>query len=64
MDIKDILENDSIKGLFDKFGVTEEQAKSVATQAVSSIKLSLGWSIGSISTSAILYIYIYIYNEY
>lgn len=38
MDIKDILENDSIKGLFDKFGVTEEQAKSVATQAVSSIK--------------------------
>lgn len=38
MDIKDILENDSIKGLFEKFGVSEEQAKSVAAQAMSSIK--------------------------
>lgn len=38
MDIKDLLENESIKGLFDKLGVSEEQAKSVATQAMSSIK--------------------------
>lgn len=38
MDIKDLLENDTIKGLFDKLGVSEDQAKSVATQAMSSIK--------------------------
>ena len=38
MDIKDLLENDTVKGLFDKLGVSEDQAKSVATQAMSSIK--------------------------
>ena len=38
MDIKDLLENDTIKEVFDKLGVSEDQAKSVATQAISSIK--------------------------
>ena len=38
MDIKDLLENDAVKGIFDKLGVSEDQAKSVATQAMSSIK--------------------------
>lgn len=38
MDIKDILDNESIKGLFSKLGVTDDQAKSVANQAMSSIQ--------------------------
>lgn len=38
IDVNDILKNDTVKGLLDKFGVSEEQAKSVANQAVDSIK--------------------------
>ena len=38
IDVNDILKNDTVKGLLDKFGVTEEQAKSVAGTAVDSIK--------------------------
>lgn len=38
MDIKDILDNESVKGLFSKLGVTDDQAKSVADQAMSSIQ--------------------------
>ncbi|MGB0915031.1 MAG: hypothetical protein ACPGVI_03120 [Crocinitomicaceae bacterium] len=38
IDVNDILKNDTVKGLLDKFGVSEEQAKSVAGTAVDSIK--------------------------
>ena len=38
MDIKDILENETVKGLLSKFGVSEEQAQSVAKQAMSSMQ--------------------------
>ncbi|HIP32065.1 MAG TPA: hypothetical protein EYG86_04835 [Crocinitomicaceae bacterium] len=38
MDIKDILENDTVKGLLTKFGVSDEQAQSVAKQAMSSMQ--------------------------
>ncbi len=38
MDIKDILENDTVKGLLAKFGVSDEQAQSVAKQAMSSMQ--------------------------
>ncbi|MCH2229540.1 MAG: hypothetical protein MK105_04285 [Crocinitomicaceae bacterium] len=38
IDVNDILKNDAVKGVLDQFGVTEEQAKSVAGTAVDSIK--------------------------
>ncbi len=38
MDINDILQNDTVKNILDKVGVSEEQAKSIAAQAMSSIQ--------------------------
>ena len=38
IDVKDLLENDTIKGLLDKFGVPPEKAESIANQAMSAIK--------------------------
>jgi len=38
MNVEDILKNDTIKGLLDKFGVSGDQAKSVANQAMNSVK--------------------------
>jgi len=38
MNINDILENETVKNLLSKAGVSDEQAKSVATQAMSSIQ--------------------------
>jgi hypothetical protein len=38
IDVKDLLENETIKGLLKKFGVTPEMAESVANQALNAIK--------------------------
>lgn len=38
IDVKDLLENETIKGLLKKFGVSPDMAESVANQALSSIK--------------------------
>jgi hypothetical protein len=38
IDVKDLLENETIKGLLSKFGVSSAMAESVANQALSSIK--------------------------
>ncbi len=38
IDVKDLLENDTIKGLLTKFGVSSAMAESVANQALSAIK--------------------------
>lgn len=38
IDVDDILKNETVKGLLDKFGVSDEQAKSVANQAMNAIK--------------------------
>ncbi len=38
MDINDILQNDTVKNLLSKVGVSDEQAKSIATQVMSSIQ--------------------------
>lgn len=38
IDVKDLLENDTIKGLLKKFGVSPAMAESVANQAMSAIK--------------------------
>ena len=38
MDVKDLLENETIKGLLKKFGVSSAMAESVANQALSAIK--------------------------
>ena len=38
IDVKDLLENDTIKGLLKKFGVSSAMAESVANQAMSAIK--------------------------
>ena len=38
MDIKDILENDQVKGLLSKYGVSDEQAQSVAKEAMASMQ--------------------------
>ena len=38
MDIKDLLENETIKGLMDKIGVPPEKAEGFANQAMNSIK--------------------------
>lgn len=38
MDINSLFENESVKGLLKKVGVSEEQAKSVANQAIVSIQ--------------------------
>lgn len=38
IDVKDLLENETIKGLLKKFGVSPAMAESVANQAMSSIK--------------------------
>ena len=38
IDVKDLLENDTIKGLLTKFGVSSDMAESVANQALSAIK--------------------------
>lgn len=38
MDVKDLLENETIKGLLTKFGVSSAMAESVANQAMSAIK--------------------------
>ena len=38
IDVKDLLENETIKGLLDKFGVSSAMAESVANQALNAIK--------------------------
>lgn len=38
MDVNSILENDTVKGLLKKVGVSDEQAKSVANQAMTAIQ--------------------------
>ncbi|MDG1330815.1 MAG: hypothetical protein P8P74_00685 [Crocinitomicaceae bacterium] len=38
IDVKDLLENDTIKGLLKKFGVSPAMAESVANQALTAIK--------------------------
>lgn len=38
MDVNTILENETVKGLLKKVGVTDAQAKSVANQAISALK--------------------------
>jgi hypothetical protein len=38
IDVKDLLENDTIKGLLTKFGVSSAMAESVANQAMNAIK--------------------------
>ncbi len=38
IDVKDLLENETIKGLLKKFGVSPEMAESVANQALNAIK--------------------------
>ena len=38
IDVKDLLENETIKGLLKKFGVSPQMAESVANQALSAIK--------------------------
>ena len=38
IDVKDLLENETIKGLLKKFGVSSAMAESVANQAMSAIK--------------------------
>jgi len=38
IDVKDLLENETIKGLLSKFGVSSAMAESVANQAMSAIK--------------------------
>ncbi len=38
MDVKELMENETIKNLLDKFGVSEQQAESIANQAMSAIK--------------------------
>ncbi len=38
IDVKDLLENETIKGLLNKFGVSPAMAESVANQALSAIK--------------------------
>lgn len=38
IDVKDLLKNDTVQGLLKKFGVSEQQAESVANQALSAIK--------------------------
>lgn len=38
IDVKDLLENDTIKGLLKKFGVSSAMAESVANQALTAIK--------------------------
>lgn len=38
MDVKDLLENETIKGLLKKFGVSSATAESVANQALTAIK--------------------------
>lgn len=39
MDVKDLLENETIKGLLKKFGVSPAMAESVANQALNAIKM-------------------------
>lgn len=38
INVDDILKNETVQGLLDKFGVSDEQAKSVANQAMNAIK--------------------------
>ncbi len=38
MDVKDLLQNDTVKGLLDKFGIPPEKAEGFANQAMNAIK--------------------------
>lgn len=38
IDVKDILDNDAVRGMLSKIGVSDEQADKVANQAVSAVK--------------------------
>lgn len=38
IDVKDILDNDTVRGMLSKIGVSDEQADKVANQAVSAVK--------------------------
>lgn len=42
IDVKDLLENETIKGLLKKFGVSPDQAEGVAKQALSAITSKFG----------------------
>lgn len=38
IDVKDLMNNDTVKGLMSKFGIGEDQAESVATEAMEAVK--------------------------
>lgn len=38
IDVNDILQNETVKGLLNKFGVSDDQAKAIANQALNAIK--------------------------
>jgi hypothetical protein len=42
MDVKDLLENDTVKGLLEKFNVPPEKAEGIANQAMNAIKSKFG----------------------